>query len=127
MLGCIQPMSSPMMKRILGFCVSCACTGANPLQSTAAAVNALSHAYASSLRAIYASVAATGFERSSEFPCCVRQDPLQTKKDMPSPLHALHAAAQPVSGIAQADNEWSNPSTTLRSDKAIEANRAIIC
>ena len=23
MLGCIQPMSSPMMKRILGFCAGC--------------------------------------------------------------------------------------------------------
>src|SRR5262249_28215572 len=25
MLGCIQPMSSPMMKRILGFCCGCCC------------------------------------------------------------------------------------------------------
>jgi hypothetical protein len=24
MLGCIQPMSSPMMKRMLGFCCCCA-------------------------------------------------------------------------------------------------------
>src|SRR5215468_1144037 len=27
MLGCIQPMSSPMMKRILGFCPCCAEAG----------------------------------------------------------------------------------------------------
>src|SRR5215510_1465424 len=27
MLGCIQPMSSPMMKRMLGFCVCCAAAG----------------------------------------------------------------------------------------------------
>jgi hypothetical protein len=28
MLGCIQPMSSPMMKRMLGFCCCCAVAGA---------------------------------------------------------------------------------------------------
>ncbi len=28
MLGCIQPMSSPMMKRMLGFCCCCAAAGA---------------------------------------------------------------------------------------------------
>src|SRR5215472_8174009 len=27
MLGCIQPMSSPMMKRMLGFCCCCAAAG----------------------------------------------------------------------------------------------------
>ena len=27
MLGCIQPMSSPMMKRMLGFCAGCAVAG----------------------------------------------------------------------------------------------------
>src|SRR5262245_24712149 len=27
MLGCIQPMSSPIMKRMLGFCVCCAAAG----------------------------------------------------------------------------------------------------
>jgi hypothetical protein len=27
MLGCIQPMSSPMMKRMLGFCPCCAEAG----------------------------------------------------------------------------------------------------
>src|SRR5882672_7883117 len=30
MLGCIQPMSSPMMKRILGFCAGC-CAAAGVL------------------------------------------------------------------------------------------------
>src|SRR4029450_7245018 len=30
MLGCIQPMSSPMMKRMLGFCCCCAAAGALP-------------------------------------------------------------------------------------------------
>src|SRR5215510_14442173 len=28
MLGCIQPMSSPMMNRMLGFCSCCAAAGA---------------------------------------------------------------------------------------------------
>ena len=31
MLGCIQPMSSPMMKRILGFCCCCCCAAAGVL------------------------------------------------------------------------------------------------
>src|SRR5208283_1792255 len=30
MLGCIQPMSSPMMNRMLGFCVVCAALGVEP-------------------------------------------------------------------------------------------------
>src|SRR5262249_25527348 len=99
MLGCIQPMSSPMMKRILGFCVSCACTGADPLPSTAATVNALSHAYASSLRDIYASVVASGFETFFGIPVLHSARSSPDKEDMPSPLHARHAAAQPASAI----------------------------
>ena len=38
MLGCIQPMSSPMMKRMLGFCCCCATAGA--LATTPTARNA---------------------------------------------------------------------------------------
>src|SRR5215471_6384430 len=34
-LGCIQPMSSPMMKRMLGFCCCCAAAGV-PATETAA-------------------------------------------------------------------------------------------
>jgi hypothetical protein len=38
MLGCIQPMSSPMMKRMLGFC--CCCAVAGTLAAIAATNNA---------------------------------------------------------------------------------------
>src|SRR5262245_17145707 len=38
MLGCIQPMSSPMMKRMLGFC--CCCAAAGILATTPTATNA---------------------------------------------------------------------------------------
>src|SRR5262245_11369431 len=37
MLGCIQPMSSPMMNRMLGFC-SCAAAGATPATVAASAI-----------------------------------------------------------------------------------------
>src|SRR5215468_10296857 len=36
MLGCIQPMSSPMMKRMLGFCIGC-CAFAGAIVTNAAA------------------------------------------------------------------------------------------
>src|SRR5262249_47196478 len=38
MLGCIQPMSSPMMKRMLGFC--CCCATADVLATVPTATNA---------------------------------------------------------------------------------------
>ena len=38
MLGCIQPMSSPMMKRMLGFC--CCCAAAGVLAAVIAAIEA---------------------------------------------------------------------------------------
>src|SRR5579872_3320772 len=41
MLGCIQPMSSPMMNRMLGFC-PCAWAGAGRLAIVAAVLNATS-------------------------------------------------------------------------------------
>ena len=37
MLGCIQPMSSPMMNRMLGF-FSCAAAGATPATVAASAI-----------------------------------------------------------------------------------------
>src|SRR5712675_891519 len=39
MLGCIQPMSSPMMKRMLGFCVCCAAAGRLVAIAAASSVN----------------------------------------------------------------------------------------
>src|SRR5262249_47996351 len=39
-LGCIQPMSSPMMKRMLGFCGCCASAGREPPQKVTTAVAA---------------------------------------------------------------------------------------
>src|SRR5262245_23910759 len=36
MLGCIQPISSPMMKRMLGFCCCCADAGPLAIEKTAA-------------------------------------------------------------------------------------------
>ena len=38
MLGCIQPMSSPMMKRILGFCAGC-CAAAGVLAGPDSDIN----------------------------------------------------------------------------------------
>src|SRR4029453_17933232 len=44
MLGCIQPISSPMMKRMLGFCCCCcAATGALATTAAAATANRPSH------------------------------------------------------------------------------------
>src|SRR5215831_12553779 len=41
MLGCIQPMSSPMMKRMLGFaCCCCCCAAAGRLTTILAATSA---------------------------------------------------------------------------------------
>src|SRR5262249_48724324 len=41
MLGCIQPMSSPMMKRMLGFaCCCCCCAAAGRLAARPTATNA---------------------------------------------------------------------------------------
>src|SRR4030095_781501 len=39
MLGCIQPMSSPMMKRMLGFCCCCCCCAAAGALAALAATN----------------------------------------------------------------------------------------
>ena len=40
MLGCIQPMSSPMMKRMFGFCGCCASAARKPPQNVTTAVAA---------------------------------------------------------------------------------------
>ena len=49
MLGCMMPMSSPMMKRMLGFCAVCAAAGV--LASPDAAINADAPSSAAQVRA----------------------------------------------------------------------------
>src|SRR6516165_9109374 len=43
MLGCMKPMSSPMMKRMLGFCCCCADAGALAIEIAAVPANKPSH------------------------------------------------------------------------------------
>src|SRR5215510_4527779 len=45
MLGCIQPMSSPMMKRMLGFCCCCAAAGRFATIPTARSAARASHGF----------------------------------------------------------------------------------
>ena len=45
MLGCIQPMSSPMMKRMLGFCCCCAAAGTLAAVTTANSASKPSHKF----------------------------------------------------------------------------------
>src|SRR5262245_50049290 len=45
MLGCIQPMSSPMMKRMLGFCGCCAAAGRHAARPTAMHASGASHSF----------------------------------------------------------------------------------
>src|SRR6476660_10483519 len=45
MLGCIQPMSSPMMTRMLGFCCCCAAAGRLAAATTANSASKPSHKF----------------------------------------------------------------------------------
>src|SRR4051812_33846631 len=45
MLGCIMPMSSPMMKRMLGFCCCCAAAGVLATATTADSASKPSHKF----------------------------------------------------------------------------------
>ena len=49
MLGCIQPMSSPMMKRMLGFCCCCAAAGRLAAVTAASDANRPSQMYLATL------------------------------------------------------------------------------
>src|SRR5580704_8860421 len=65
MCGCIQPMSSPMMKRMLGFCCCCAKAGTAAATKTAEAANKPSRIFLAVLMVYFLPVRSDCLKRAS--------------------------------------------------------------